>query len=190
MQLPQDTAGADGTGRGLDGGEVGDRGGGDVEKFRRYRLPLGVTDPAHHVHRLGGVRSEHRGHRRRGLGHGAVERLPGFTADAVRPFPLLGGDGDAHARRGHGGPDTAPALQSAFEFELLQGLPERRSRDTEPRREFPLVGQDLPTAKSESSASLSTVLRCQYFGSCTDSSCVVPTLSSAIAGRRFRDVIY
>ncbi|CAM5731029.1 hypothetical protein SALBM217S_01775 [Streptomyces griseoloalbus] len=43
------------------------------------------------------------------------------------------------------------------------------------------LGRISPTANSESSASLSTVFRCQYFGSGTDSSCVVPTLSSTIA---------
>lgn len=40
-----------------------------------------------------------------------------------------------------------PALQSAFEFELLQCLPERGSGDAEPGGELPLVGEDLPHRK-------------------------------------------
>ena len=42
------------------------------------------------------------------------------------------------------------------------------------------LGRISPTVNSESSASLSTVFRCQYLGSGTGSGCVVPTLSSTV----------
>jgi hypothetical protein len=54
------------------------------------------------------------------------------------------------------------------------------------------LGRISPTENSESSACVSTFFRCQYFGSGTVSSCVVPTLSSAFAvtRRRFGALVY
>lgn len=105
---------------------------------------------------------------------------------------LLGSDGHAHARRGDGRAHPAAALQSPFELQLLQRLAQRGAGDAEPGREVAFVGQDLAHGELESNASVSTVLRCQYFGSGTVSSCVVPTLSSAIAvaRRRFSALVY
>ncbi len=120
----------------------------------------------------------------------AVHGPPG-VADRAGPHMLLGSDGHAHAA-GDGRAHPAAALQSPFEFQLLQRLAQRGAGDAEPGREVAFVGRISPTENSESNASVSTVLRCQYFGSGTVSSCVVPTLSSAIAvaRRRFDQLVH
>ncbi|GAA3034234.1 hypothetical protein GCM10020000_09410 [Streptomyces olivoverticillatus] len=52
-------------------------------------------------------------------------------------------DGHAHAGRGDGGADSAPALQPSFQLQLFKCLAQCGPRDTETGRELTLVGQDL-----------------------------------------------
>ncbi|CAM5252765.1 hypothetical protein SGLAM104S_01690 [Streptomyces glaucescens] len=154
-----------------------------MEQFGGDRLAVGHPGAADRVH--GFVRAglqgggDGRGRDRRG----AVDGLPGVVPGRAGPGVLLGADGDPDARRRHGRPDTAAALERRPSSSSCSRAWRRVARATPKRAASSRsLGRISPTENSESSASVRTVLRCQYFGSGTDSSCVVPTLSSAIAG--------
>lgn len=129
-------------GRSVYGGELRHRRLGDVQQLGGDRLTVGHTGAAHDVHRLLAVgpegvrdgRGRHRG--------GAVDGLP-VVSGSTGPRVLLAADGHAHARRRDGRTDTAAALQPAFQLQLLQGLTERGTGDTETGGEIALVRQDL-----------------------------------------------
>ncbi|MGR7003456.1 hypothetical protein ACU686_44895 [Yinghuangia aomiensis] len=78
------------------------------------------------------------------------------------------------ARTGHDRARAALAVQAPFEFELLQGLPQRGPDHAEAgptaRARRAAV---WPAANSESMAWSSTVRRCQYFGSAAISTVAV-----------------